>query len=645
MIVATAGHVDHGKTRLVKALTAIDTDRLPEEKRRGLTIEPGFACWRPGEGPAIAFVDVPGHERFIHNMLGGITGIDMALLVVAADDGPMPQTREHLAILELLGVRRGAVALSKIDRVPPARIEEASRLTRALLARTAWSEAPLFACSASTGEGMAALASHLVQLAGRLAPRPVEGHFRLPVDRAFTLAGAGLVVTGTAVSGRVAVGDTVHLLRAGLQARVRSIHAHDTPAGQALAGQRCALNLAGPGLHRAAIARGDWVACGDPPAPASRLDARLQALPDLAQPLAHWTGVHVHIGAAHVTGRVAVLGAQAIEPGASGWVQLVLDAPVAALRGDRFIVRDASARQTLGGGAVVDVFPPARGRARPARLAFLEGMALDGHEAALRALLAQAREGLDLRRFAANRNLLPSHAAEVQARVPMKALPCGLGFAPGHWAEGRARVLAALAEWHRRSPDRVGPAADRVLSGQAGPPLPREAVLALVNELAGEGALVREITGVRLPSHRPQLRPADAALWQRVRPLLEGGGLRPPSVAELAQALGEDAAHLETALSRLAHHGVLARVARNRFYPLPAMERLVHLLNDEQAERGEVTAAGFRDRSGIGRNHTIEVLEYFDRVGLTRRNGAARTVQPFPGRDTHPGGAPGLQSR
>lgn len=291
MIIATAGHVDHGKTRLVRALTGVDTDRLPEEKRRGLTIEPGFAYRRIAQDQVLGFVDVPGHERFIHHMLGGVASIDFALLVVAADDGPMPQTREHLSILHLLGVRHGAVALTKVDRVPPERARVVEAETRALLAGTGLHEAPIFACSAVTGTGIPLLAAHLEQQALAMPARSTQGHFRLSIDRSFHLAGAGLIVTGTAVSGSVEVGQTVRLLLAGVQARVRSIHAQDTPVLRGCAGQRCALNLAGATLHPDHIRRGEWVVDGGVPPPTQRIDARLQVLP--AQALAHWSAVHV----------------------------------------------------------------------------------------------------------------------------------------------------------------------------------------------------------------------------------------------------------------------------------------------------------------------------------------------------------------
>jgi selenocysteine-specific elongation factor len=641
LIVATAGHVDHGKTSLVRALTGVDTDRLPEEKKRGLTIDLGFAYLPLAGAATIGFVDVPGHERFIHNMLSGVAGIDFALLVVAADDGPMPQTREHLAILDLLGVAQGAVALTKMDRAGAARVDEVKALIAALLAPTALARAPVFPLSVVSGAGVDALKAHLEAAARALQPRGSEGNFRLSVDRCFSIAGAGRVVTGTAVSGEIAVGDTIRILRAGATARVRSIHAQNAAVTRARAGQRCALNLAGVD-GKSPIERGDWVVAGTPPPAVRKFDARLRVLADEAKPLAHWTPVHVHLGAADVTGRVALLEGPSIAPGDAGLAQLVLDRPLGALRGDGFILRDQSARRTLAGGRVIDVFPPVRGRARPERLAVLAAQSLDDPAAALEQLLAQAPEGVELRRFAMNRNLTPAAAASLYARVPMQQA-ADRGFSPRQWAALRGRALAALETWHRRAPDSAGPPEDRLLEG-SGLRLPRDAVSALADALLREGAIVREGAGMRLPGHRIQLSGADAALWQQAAALLERSDLRPPSVAELAAKLDMDARRLDTALSRLERHGLLVRVSKTRFFLPDTLRRLEAIAEDEARASGAITAAAFRDRAGIGRNLTIELLEFFDRIKFTRRKGDAHVLlRETRGRESHPGGAPGLQ--
>ena len=609
MIVATAGHVDHGKTSLVRALTGIDTDRLPEEKRRGMTIDLGFAYLG-----ALGFVDVPGHERFVHNMLAGVGGVDLALLVVAADDGTMPQTREHLAILDLLGIPRAAVALTKIDRVPPERVAEVCREIESLLAPTRLAGAPIFPLSSTTGEGVPAFRAYLERQAEKIGERKIKGDFRLSVDRCFTLQGAGLIVTGTAMSGEVRVGDEVRALLAGTRARVRSIHAHNTPAERGRAGQRIALNLAGLD-GKAPIARGDWIVAGNVPAAVARFDARFRAVN--SESVRHGMPVHLHLGASDVLGRIALLDT-------AGLVQLVLAQPVGAVHGDRFIVRDQSSRRTLGGGTVIDVFPPPRGRARPERLAWLAAMERQDDDASLRELLALSPMGVDLARFSANRNL--------PAAV-------GLRFSDANWRALREKALAALAAWHRDSPERGGLPADRLLKGIR---VPRQTLDALVAELVREGLVAHDATGVRLRSHSVQMSRADAALCDRVNKIMEQAGLRPPSVAELSAALGEDVKRLEAALVRLERHGLLVRVAKNRFF-LPASVGELKRLAEELARKdGKILAAAYRDRSNIGRNVTIEVLEYFDRIKFTRRAGDAHVLVKR-GEDSHPGGAPGLQ--
>ena len=609
MIVATAGHVDHGKTSLVRALTGVDTDRLPEEKRRGMTIDLGFAYHGP-----LGFVDVPGHERFVHNMLAGVGGVDLVLLVVAADDGVMPQTREHLAIVELLAIPRGVVAITKTDRVPQERAHEVENETQRLLSATRLAGAATFRVSSVSGDGVDALRAHLEKLSREIGARKARGNLRLAVDRCFTLQGAGLIVTGTALSGEVKVGDEVRALLAGARARVRSIHAHNAPAERGYAGQRLALNLAGPDA-KAALARGDWIVAGNVPPAVTRFDARLQWLAEV-KPRENMP-VHLHLGALDVLGRIAPLDDR-------GLAQLVLAQPVGAVRGDRFIVRDQSSRRTLGGGTVIDVFPPPRGRAKPERLAWLRAMEIEDDEKSLSALLDSSPQGVDLARFSANRNLPPAS---------------GIRFSAAHWQSLREKALATLAAWHREAPERGGLPVDRLLEGGR---IAREALERLVGELVREGAIVHDATGVRLRSHSVTMSPADEAIWKKVRPTLEKAALRPPSVAELAASLKDDAKRLEAALARLERHGLVVRVAKSRFFLPGAVGELKRIATDVARQEGKILAAAYRDRSGIGRNVAIEVLEYFDRIKFTRRAGDAHLLVAK-GEDSHPGGAPGLQ--
>ena len=402
MIVGTAGHIDHGKTSLVKALTGVDADRLKEEKARGITIDLGYAYQVLPGGEVLGFIDVPGHEKFIHNMLAGATGIDHVLLVIAADDGPMPQTLEHLAILGQLGLTRGVVALTKIDRVDAARRAAASEEVRGLLAGSLQAGFAILPVSAVTGEGMSALRAHLQGAAERaalIANSHQDSPFRLAIDRSFTLAGIGTVVTGTVFDGQVAVGDRLMISPLGLEVRVRSLHAQNRQATSGTRGQRCALNIVAPQLDRRQIERGQWLLAPALHAPTQRLDARLALLPSEARPLQHWTPVHVHLGAAHVQGRVALLQEAALQAGASALVQLVLDQPVGALHGDHFILRDQSAQRTLGGGLVLDASPPERGRRKPQRAAWLAALEAATPQAALAQLLAVSPVGIDLAWF------------------------------------------------------------------------------------------------------------------------------------------------------------------------------------------------------------------------------------------------------
>ncbi len=629
MIVATAGHIDHGKTRLVKALTGIDADRLPEEKRRGLSIDLGFAYQPLDDGSVLGFVDVPGHERFIRNMLAGVTGVDYALLVVAADDGPMPQTEEHRAILDLLGVARGVVALTKIDRVDDQRIAEVTGRIESLLAATGLAGSPVMPVSGLTGAGVPALKAHLEEAARHFAERSAGGHFRLAVDRCFTLPGAGLIVTGTVFSGTVETGDRLILSPAGTAARVRGIHAQNRESDTGRAGERCALNLTG--LRKAGVSRGDWLLAASVHAPVRRLDARVRVLVAEKKPLRHGTRLHLHLGAAEVTARAALLEGRSIAPGGEALVQLVLDEEIGALSGDRLILRDRAARRTIGGGVVVDPFAPARNRGKPERLAFLRAMAGDSAAQALAALVAEAPAGVDLARFAQAWNLGPEETANLWRATEMVRIgpsEAGVGLSPERWDALRGEILTALRAWHDRAPDDDPGAPEETLRKALAGPVPAAVFNALVLDLIEAGGVERSGARLRLPGHRPAMGAADATLWARIEPLLEAGDLRPPGVHAIASELAVDPKAVERLLKRGARLGLVVRVAENRFFPPRTVLRLGRIAEylAAQAADARFAAAAFRDRSGIGRNLTISVLEYFDKAGFTVRAGDSRRI-------------------
>jgi selenocysteine-specific elongation factor len=625
MIVATAGHIDHGKTLLVKTLTGVDTDRLPEEKARGISIDLGFAYWPLADGAVIGFVDVPGHERFVRNMLAGVCGIDFALLVVAADDGVMPQTVEHLHILDLLDLRRGIAVITKIDRVPPERVEKVRSEVAALLAPTRLSGINILPVSAVSGAGIEELKQALSAAAGAFAARMTEGqHFRFATDRAFTIAGSGTVVTGTVFNGSVAVGDRLVVSPKGAPVRVRGIQQRGQTAERAQAGERCALNLTGADLET--VARGDWVLAEAIHAPTQRMDVRVTLLASEAQPLKHWTPLHLHLATADVTARISLPGEAAIAPGGSALAQLALAKPVGALNGDRFILRDQSARRTLGGGIVLDPHARAARRASPARQAELAALERGSPEAALAELLKDETRGVDLRRFERTFNLKPERLTALYAAADVAVLGKEerTGVTRARRDALRDAVPAAVRDFHRAQPQATGidPGA---LHKQLAPHLPAEAFQSLLRELADERRI--EIAGnlVRQPGHDATSNPEDQRLWQLVLPALLKGGFAPPPVAELATTLKVKEAALKDFLHRKSRGGEVMRVPPDRFYPratLATLAATAHAL--ARANPNGFTAAQYRDATGIGRGLAIEILEFLDSLGITQRVGDAR---------------------
>lgn len=609
MIIGTAGHIDHGKTTLVKALTGVDCDRLKEEKARGITVDLGYAYT-----PTLGFIDVPGHEKLIHNMLAGATGIDFALLVIAADDGPMPQTREHLEIIELLGITRGAVALTKIDTASAGRQQQAQAEIADLLAGTTLAGAPVFPVAATTGHGIAELRAHLESTARTAECRPVRGGFRLAIDRCFTLSGAGTVVTGTAFAGTVRVGDPLRLSPADKPVRVRSLRTQDTPAEAGSAGQRIALALAG--IEKADVARGMWLVAPSLHAPVRRFDTRVRVLSG-QPPLKHWTPVHLHLGAEDVPARLALLDTDEIPPGGSAWAQLTLEREIGALAGDRFILRDASARHTIGGGQVLDIFPPHRKKRSPERLAMLAALADPDPATALQCAAEQQPAGVDLTPYTVNRNLDRTELANLCQRLQLKVIG-DTAFAPARWAALEDQLLAALAAEHERAPDLTGVERDR-LRRLTLPTLSRPAFDALLAAPLADGRIAQTNAWLHLPAHRVQLAAADHDLWQTLKPLLDAHPYNPPRIRDIAKATGLAEDTVRALFKRIARHGDAWPVAHDHYFTAAAVADLARRVATLSQRDGYACAAPLRDEIGGGRKVAIHILEFFDRIGYTRR--------------------------
>ena len=623
MIIGTAGHVDHGKTALVKALTGIDADRLAEEKRRGITIDLGYAYTDTANG-ALGFVDVPGHERFVHTMLAGASGIDAALLVVALDDGVMPQTREHAQILELLGIDRGVVALTKAD-LAPGRVPDVSRQVRSLLAGTGLAAAPLLPVSAVTGEGIEELRAALRALGPR--QRDSDGYPRLAVDRAFTLAGAGLVVTGTLVAGRVRVDDRLMLSPPGIELRVRGLHAQNRAAAEAVAGLRVALNVVGPRLSKDTVTRGDWVLHPEIHIPTARFDIRLRLLGDESRALRSDAPAHLHLGAAHVMARVAALDADRIEPGGSVLARLTLDHAIGALTGDRLVLRDATATRTIGGGVVIDPFPPRRGRRTPERLAQLAALEQSDPAAALRNLLALPPGWTDRVGYCRARNLPPPQQSVVLDAAPAVAV-AELLMSPMTLDALRTGVVDRLAAYHAAAPDQPGLQLERMRQATPGRPS-QPAFRAIVESLFRRSAVEQDGPWLRLPTHRATLSAQDERVWQQARALIAAERFRPPRTRDLARELSVPEAAMRSTLKRVQRMGRLIEVAPDQFFLGETVAEMAAIAASIAAAdpAGTLTAAAFRDQLANGRKVAIQVLEFFDKAGVTVRTGDERRVR------------------
>ena len=616
-VIGTAGHIDHGKTALVKALTGVDTDRWEEEKRRGITIDLGFAPLALGDAIQASLVDVPGHEGFVRNMLAGATGIDVALLVIAADEGIMPQTEEHLAIVELLGVRRGIPVLTKRDLVDAEWLDlvRSEVSTRLGTSRVRWE--PAVATSVLSGEGLDDLRDALRRVAGDLVERPADDLFRLPIDRVFTVAGAGTVVTGSTWSGSVAVGEAVQLLPLGREARVRSIEVHGETAERAVPGRRTALALVG--VDKSELARGHVAVTGSGWRATTLVDVAVELLPAARKPLASRTRVRVHLGTAEVLARAVQTAA--IAPGQRGVARLVLEAPVVARSGDRFVLRSFSPVATIGGGVVLDPFAPPRTRLRRRRVAAEQSPA-----ARLGVLAAEAGlTGLAADSLAVRLGVSPARVTAVIAEAGDTVLTAAETVVDRQAVLAEASRLAEVVRrYHEEHPLDPGMSL-QALRAAVGTPAPPSAVTDAVLELAVKSGKL-EVAGsvARQPRWRPALdaRATDAS--EKLARRLADARWQVPTVAELEREF--PGFPVRALLSHFARTGTVEPIDAERYAAKGALAEFRAALEAALAELGSATPAELRDRFGLTRKYLIPLLEWADRRGVTRRAGDARVL-------------------
>lgn len=633
-IVGTAGHIDHGKTSLVKALTGQNTDRLKEEQERGISIELGFAHLDLPGGIRAGVVDVPGHERFVRTMLAGAHGMDLVLFTVAADDGVMPQTVEHLDILHLLGVERAIFVITKADLASESRIREVTDEIRALTDGTSLQGSPAVPFSFVSGEGLADLRAQIVSvLAQGTKPEP-HGTFRLPVDRAFASPGHGRIVTGTAISGEVRPGDRVRCLPGGDVVRVRSVEAHNEAAEVGTWGQRLALNLTG--ATRSPIGRGDTICHEAITLTCDRFDARLEVRPGAPNDIKSYQRVRVHIGTAERLGRVMLFGSAGasvatLAPGQRAYCQIELTEPVLALRGDRFIVRDETAQRTIAGGAVVWPASPKHKRSDPGLAARLEAFDRGDDHVIVESL---ANENDELVVSLARLALVMNHTEkDVQARLAIRddvhafRLDADVQYAlEDDCRRAKTSIVERVSAWHAAHP--LSPGMD-IEEARAGCPkgTPARIVRMLVQELETEGVLAREGPLLRLADHRVQVPSGDQALVARIHGLLGRAPLAPPDLKQLADELAIERPKLIALMRALEKQHAVVSVAPDLFFSAETIDRVrTDLVRDLSVGDGLTTAA-FRDRYQTSRKYAIPLLEYFDRVGLTFRTGEVRRLK------------------
>ncbi|UCD70598.1 MAG: selenocysteine-specific translation elongation factor [Syntrophobacterales bacterium] len=631
IVLGTAGHIDHGKTALIKALTGIDTDRLKEEKERGITIELGFASLMLPSGLRMGIVDVPGHEKFVKHMVAGAWGIDLVALVVAADEGIMPQTREHLDICRLLAIKKGLVVVSKIDLADPELVQLVDEEVRELVKGTFLDGAPIVNVSSLNAVGITQLVTTLDRLANEVQGRTSEGLFRLPIDRVFTMKGFGTVVTGTLVSGSISVGDTVQILPSSREGKVRGIQVHNEIVEMARAGQRTAVNL--QGIEKSRINRGDVLVRPQAITPTYMVDAYLEHLTTSPRPVRNRKKQRFHIGTSSILATIVLLDREELAPGEEGFVQLRFEKPMVALPQDRFVIRGSSAIQTLGGGVVIDSHP-----AKHKRLAkdVVAGLMIlrDGTEEEIVShhLVHSGGKGMSLRELRERVNVSPDRLSKLLRELLTRAEIVTIDGDEGRfihrteYEQLKKKILSYILEFHESYPLRLGPSKEEVKSK-----LPKNVEAKLfhymLKELVDSKEVLVEKDKLRLSTHRVSLRDDQKRLKNRIAGLFAKGGLQSPSLKELASKLSADDSEVRNVVRLLMEEGAIIKAKEDMYFHREAVEKLKGQLIQFLRIHHEITTAQFKEMTKVSRKYAIPLIEYFDNSKITIRVGEKRLLR------------------
>jgi len=631
IILGTAGHIDHGKTALVKALTGTDTDRLKEEKERGITIELGFACLDLPGGGRIGIVDVPGHERFVKHMVAGAGGIDIVALIIAADEGVMPQTREHLDICTLLGVERGVVVLTKIDVVDQAMRDLAIEDIKGFTRGTFLEKAPIIPVSAVTGQGLGDLITALEQLVGQVEERSATGLFRLPIDRVFTMKGFGTVITGTLVSGQVKTGDAVEILPGGILAKVRGIQVHNAKVQQAVAGQRIAVNL--QGVEKSSVQRGEVVLHPGTVEPTRLLDVEIIHLSHAPRALRNGVMLRFHTGTSYQMGKIFLLGANELKPGQRGYAQIRLQDALVALPNDRFVLRGSSQIQTIGGGVILDAHPQRRKRFKGDVITVLEQLKGGAPLFVLAFHIKKGgSRGMELRKLAGYANITPAILATTMQELLSQKQAIKFDREAERVIDGgiynqlKEEMVQALEKYHAENPLKPGMSKEELKSK-----LPAEVdgklFNALLSDLTGSGAVVAEKDKVRLAGHHIALEGRQQALEEKIEGIMHRSGLTPPSTKELVEQLGTSEKEVQTILSLLVNEGTVVKLKEGVYFHREPLGELRGQLVAFLKAKGRITTQEFKSLTNASRKYTIPLAEYFDAIKVTVRVGDDRVLR------------------